>query len=65
MTLIDPKIYKAPRWITTEAGQWAYLSDDEWRRTADITFEVAERRRLLDEAERLREREQNVGVERP
>jgi hypothetical protein len=56
MTLIDPKIYKAPRWITTEAGQWAYLSDGEWRRTADIAFNVAERRRLLDEAERMHER---------
>lgn len=55
MTLIDPKIYKAPRWITTEAGQWAYLSNEEWRRTANIALNVAERRRLLDEAERLRD----------
>lgn len=55
-TLIDPKIYKAPRWITTEAGQWAYLSNAEWRTTADRAFEVSERRRLLDEAEQLRQR---------
>lgn len=55
-TLIDPKIYKAPRWITTEAGQWAYLSNAEWRITADRAFEVSERRRLLDEAEHLRQR---------
>lgn len=60
MTLIDPKIYKAPRWITTEAGQWAYLSDDEWRRTANNAFGVSERRKLLDEAERLRERSQRA-----
>jgi hypothetical protein len=58
MTLIDPKIYKAPRWITTEAGQWAYLSDEEWRRTANNTFVVAERQRLLDEAERMHKRSQ-------
>ncbi len=56
MTAIDPKIYKVPRWISTEAGQWAYLSDAEWRRIANNTFAVAERRRLLDEAERLHER---------
>lgn len=56
MTLIDPKIYKAPRWITTEAGQWAYLSDDQWRQTANNAFGVDERRKLLAEAERMRER---------
>lgn len=55
MTLIDPKIYKAPRWVTTEAGQWAYLSNDEWRRSAELAFGVAERRKLLEQAERLRE----------
>jgi hypothetical protein len=53
MTLMDPKIYKAPRWITTEAGQWAYHSDDQWRQTANNAFGVAERRKLLDEAERM------------
>lgn len=57
MTLIDPKIYKAPRWITTDAGQWAYLSNAEWRRSAEVAFAVSERRRLLDEAERMRERD--------
>jgi hypothetical protein len=56
MTLMDPKIYKIPRWINTEAGQWAYLSDAEWRRVADRTFGVTERRQLMDEAERLRAR---------
>lgn len=53
MTLMDPKIYKAPRWVTTEAGQWAYLSNDEWRRTANNTFGVTERKKLLEQAERL------------
>ncbi|MFQ3664304.1 MAG: hypothetical protein SNJ69_18170 [Chloroflexaceae bacterium] len=47
-------VTKAPRWISTEAGQWAYASNPEWRHHADRAFGVAERRRLLDEAERLR-----------
>jgi hypothetical protein len=50
---MDPKIYKAPRWVTTEAGQWAYLSNDEWRRTANNTFGVTERKKLLEQAEQL------------
>jgi hypothetical protein len=45
--------YKAPRWIATEAGQWAYEANAEWRRVADMAFAVTERRRLLDEAELL------------
>jgi hypothetical protein len=48
--------YKAPRWIATEAGQWAYEANEEWRRVADQAFAVSERRRLLDEAEELRQR---------
>ncbi len=60
MTLIDPKVHKAPRWITTEAGQWAYLSNAEWRRTAETAFAVADRRRLLDEAERLHARNEKT-----
>lgn len=62
MTMLDPKIYKAPRWITTEAGQWAYISDEQWRRTANSTFAVADRRRLLDEAERLHQREKTAAA---
>lgn len=58
MTLMDPKIYKAPRWVTTEAGQWAYLSNDEWRRTANNAFGVSERKKLLEQAEGLRARSQ-------
>lgn len=56
-TLIDPKLLKAPRWISSEAGLRAYESDEEWRRYADRAFAVTERRRLLDEAERLQQRE--------
>lgn len=54
-TLLDAKTTKAPRWISTEAGLWAYISNPEWRRLADQAFSVADRRRLLDEAERLRQ----------
>jgi hypothetical protein len=59
---MDPKIYKVPRWITTEAGQWAYLSNAEWRRSADSTLGVSERRRLMDEAERLQLRERAASA---
>lgn len=49
------KAPKAPRWITTEAGQWAWLANEEWRRFANAAMNVADRRKLLDEAERMRE----------
>jgi hypothetical protein len=55
-TALEMRRYKAPRWIHTEAGQWAYESNDEWRRVANQTFDVSDRRRLLDEAEALRKR---------
>jgi hypothetical protein len=44
---------KAPRWINTDAGQHAWASDLEWRRVADRAFSVNERRRLLEQAERM------------
>ncbi|MEF3273763.1 MAG: hypothetical protein K6356_05075 [Chloroflexus sp.] len=44
---------KAPRWITTAAGQWAWATNEEWRRFADRALSVSERQRLLAEAERL------------
>lgn len=55
-TIIDVRRFKAPRWISTEAGQWAYEASEEWRRVADLAFVVSERRRLLDEAELLHKR---------
>lgn len=60
MTLIDPKLYKAPRWISTEAGQWAYNTNDEWRSTANNTFAVSDRKQLLEQAEQLHERSQKT-----
>ncbi|MGQ9482180.1 hypothetical protein [Chloroflexus sp.] len=53
---------KAPRWITTEAGQWAWATNEEWRRFADRALSVSERQRLLAEAELLRT--QSVSVDR-
>lgn len=44
---------KAPRWISTEAGLRAWMVNEEWRRSAAVAMHVAERRRLLDEAEDL------------
>ncbi|NCC33984.1 MAG: hypothetical protein EOM24_18520 [Chloroflexia bacterium] len=52
---LELRHYKAPRWISTPAGQWAYEVNSEWRKQADATFAVSERRRLLEEAEKLQQ----------
>ncbi|PDW01767.1 hypothetical protein [Candidatus Viridilinea mediisalina] len=52
-TALELRRFKAPRWIHTEAGQWAYESNEEWRRTANQTFGVEERRLLLNKAEAM------------
>lgn len=54
-TTIKVRRFKAPRWVSTEAGQWAYEAREDWRLVADKTFAISERRRLLDEAEQLHE----------
>lgn len=46
---------KAPRWISTEAGQWAWTEYGEWRDTATNAMLVHERQELLAKAEQLRE----------
>jgi hypothetical protein len=46
---------KAPRWITTEAGQWAWEQQDTWRTRALGALSVDDRSELLAEAEELRE----------
>jgi hypothetical protein len=45
---------KAPRWISTEAGLWAWQAHDPWRATAANALSVRERHQLLQEAEQLR-----------
>lgn len=44
---------KVPRWIGTEAGQWAWREHVEWRVIAVNALSVQERTRLLHEAETL------------
>lgn len=52
-SMTENRRFKAPRWVSTEAGQWAYESREDWRIVANKTFGVTERRLLLDEAEKL------------
>jgi hypothetical protein len=51
-------IPKAPRWITTEAGAWAWRERETWRSTATHAMSVQQRRKLLQEAEQLRQVQQ-------
>ena len=44
---------KTPRWIGTEAGQWAWCERPDWRGIAFDALSVQERSRLLHEAETL------------
>lgn len=44
---------KPPRWISTEAGLWAWQAQSEWRTTAANALSVQERVQLLHEAEQL------------
>ena len=44
---------KEPRWISTEAGQWAWREKTDWRGIALDALSVQERARLLQEAEML------------
>ena len=46
-----PKPVNHPRWINTEAGQWAWAVDEEWRAEAAQALAVSDRRVLLDAAE--------------
>jgi hypothetical protein len=55
-TLLNRTRFKAPRWIHTDAGHWAYESLEDWRRQANQTFGVTERRQMLVEAEALYQR---------
>ena len=45
---------KAPRWISTDAGRWAWHEHESWRRNAANALSVRERAQLLGEAEQLR-----------
>jgi hypothetical protein len=47
------EVPKAPRWINSEAGIWAWNEVVQWRKKAAVAFSVADRSRLLDEAVKL------------
>jgi len=53
MTEYNVDAPKAPRWITTKAGQWAWHEQLPWRGDAAKALSVDDRLRLLQEAERL------------
>lgn len=53
MSNADNTTPKAPRWITTEAGQWAWYTYGAWRGKATTALSVHDRAQLLDEAEQM------------
>jgi len=55
------EIPKAPRWIRTEAGQWAWQRHDDWRSNAARAMSVADRSELLREAELLQRSQEPAG----
>ena len=55
MTNIQADLPKTPRWITTEAGNWAWNQHEVWRNHARRALSVQDRQQLLSEAERLQQ----------
>jgi hypothetical protein len=55
MQYIHTELPKPPRWISTEAGLWAWQAHGAWRATATNALTVRERHQLLQEAEQLRD----------
>jgi hypothetical protein len=53
MLYIRTDLPKPPRWISTEAGLWAWQAHGTWRASAANALSVGERHRLLQEAEQL------------
>jgi hypothetical protein len=53
MLYIQTDLPKPPRWISTEAGLWAWQAHGPWRATAANALSVRERHQLLQEAEQL------------
>jgi hypothetical protein len=53
MLYIRTDLPKPPRWISTEAGLWAWQAHGTWRVTAANALSVGERHQLLLEAEQL------------
>jgi hypothetical protein len=53
MLYIRTDLPKPPRWISTEAGLWAWQALGTWRATAANALSMSDRDRLLQEAEQL------------
>jgi hypothetical protein len=53
MLYIQTDLPKPPRWISTEAGLWAWQAHGTWRAAAANALSVRERHQLLQEAEHL------------
>jgi hypothetical protein len=53
MLYIQTDLPKPPRWISTEAGLWAWQAHGTWRVAAANALRVGERHQLLLEAEQL------------
>lgn len=60
MTMTYQDIPKEPRWISTEAGKWAWQAHHDWRLIASSALSVQDRMRLLAEAEKLQRGEAEV-----
>ena len=55
MKNVSVEYTKVPRWINTEDGNWAWYADEEWRHLAFNALSVDERRKLLHDAEVMRQ----------
>jgi len=53
MLYIRIDVPKPPRWISTEAGLWAWQAHSAWRASAANALLVCERSQLLAQAEQL------------
>jgi hypothetical protein len=53
MLYIRTDVPKPPRWISTDAGLWAWQAHRAWRATAANALSVRERHELLQQAEQL------------
>ncbi len=53
MLYIRTDLPKPPRWISTEAGLWAWQALSTWRAAAANALSVGERHELLQQAEQL------------
>jgi hypothetical protein len=63
MLYIRTALPKPPRWISTDAGLWAWQAHGAWRATAANALSVRERHQLLQEAEQLHDSANHASEE--